>query len=218
MFSEFAAALGTGVAARMLAGLGIRQLIKFIPVYGQTAGLAASAATSFAVTYALGKAAVYFLSKRRIGSDDPAGVARAYRAGPARRVPPGQATGCEHGCQAMKDEGSRSMLYLRLAIVGIGLLLPSLTLIPFGSIWLWQNGYLLHWAIAACLAVLAAYSSSFACSAAPRRPKSQCRHRGEQRPTATPQRMPQTRLDTAGGRGMEARSGYRLVGIAGSSR
>ena len=50
------------------------------------------------------------------------------------------------------------MLYLRLAIVGIGLLLPSLTLIPFGSIWLWQNGYLLHWAVAACLAVLAAYA------------------------------------------------------------
>ncbi len=79
MFSEFAAALGTGVVVRMLAGLGIRQLIKFVPVYGQTAGLAASAATSFAVTYALGKAAVYFLSRRRIGADDPAGVARTYR-------------------------------------------------------------------------------------------------------------------------------------------
>lgn len=79
MFGEFAAALGTGVAARVLTGLGIRQLMKFIPVYGQTAGLAASAATSFAVTYALGKAAVYFLSRRRIGSHDPAGVARAYR-------------------------------------------------------------------------------------------------------------------------------------------
>jgi uncharacterized protein (DUF697 family) len=63
----------------MLAGLGIRQLMKFIPVYGQTAGLAASAATSFAVTYALGKAAVYFLSKRRLGTHDPEGVARTYR-------------------------------------------------------------------------------------------------------------------------------------------
>ncbi|HEX6610911.1 MAG TPA: hypothetical protein VF051_09055, partial [Hyphomicrobiaceae bacterium] len=78
-FSEFAAALGSGVAVRLVAGLGIRQLMKLIPVYGQTAGLAASAATSFAVTYALGKAAVYFLSKRRIGADDPAGVARTYR-------------------------------------------------------------------------------------------------------------------------------------------
>lgn len=79
VFGEFAAALGSGVAARVVAGLGIRQLMKFIPVYGQTAGMAASAAMSFAVTYALGKAAVYFLSKRRIGADDPAGVARAYR-------------------------------------------------------------------------------------------------------------------------------------------
>jgi uncharacterized protein (DUF697 family)/predicted GTPase len=78
-FSEFAAALGSGVAVRLVAGLGIRQLMKLIPVYGQTAGLAASAATSFAVTYALGKAAVYFLSKRRIGADDPTGVARTYR-------------------------------------------------------------------------------------------------------------------------------------------
>jgi uncharacterized protein (DUF697 family)/predicted GTPase len=79
VFGEFAAALGSGVAIRMLAGLGIRQLMKFIPVYGQTAGLAASAATSFAVTYALGKAAVYFLSKRRLGTHDPEGVARTYR-------------------------------------------------------------------------------------------------------------------------------------------
>lgn len=61
----------------------------------------------------------------------------------------------------MKREGSRSMLYLRLAILGIGLLLPSLTLIPFGSIWLWQHGYLVHWAIAACLAVLVAYAVQF---------------------------------------------------------
>jgi uncharacterized protein (DUF697 family) len=79
VFGEFAAALGSGVAVRLMAGLGIRQLLKFVPIYGQTAGLAVSAATSFAVTYALGKAAVYFLSKRRIGADDPAGVARTYR-------------------------------------------------------------------------------------------------------------------------------------------
>jgi predicted GTPase len=61
----------------------------------------------------------------------------------------------------MKNESSRSMLYLRLAILGVGLLLPSLTLIPFGSIWLWQHGYLLYWAVAACLMVLAAYVVQF---------------------------------------------------------
>jgi predicted GTPase len=61
----------------------------------------------------------------------------------------------------MKGESSRSMLYLRFAILGVGLLLPSLTLIPFGSIWLWQHGYLLYWAVAACLMVLAAYVVQF---------------------------------------------------------
>jgi uncharacterized protein (DUF697 family) len=77
-FSEFGAALGTGVVARLLAGLGIRQLAKLIPIYGQTVAAATSAATSFAVTYALGKAAVYFLSRRRVGASDPEGVARTY--------------------------------------------------------------------------------------------------------------------------------------------
>ena len=32
-----------------------------------------------------------------------------------------------------------------LIMLGLGLLVPALTLIPLGSLWLWQNGYLLHW-------------------------------------------------------------------------
>lgn len=32
-----------------------------------------------------------------------------------------------------------------LILLGIGLLIPALSLIPLGSLWLWQNGYLLHW-------------------------------------------------------------------------
>lgn len=55
------------------------------------------------------------------------------------------------------NEPSRTTLYVRGLILGIGLLLPSLTLIPFGSVWLWQHGYLLHWAIATCITVGAAY-------------------------------------------------------------
>lgn len=77
--AEFAAALGTGTIVRALSSFGIRQLAKLVPVYGQTAAAATSAAMSFAVTYALGEAAAYFLSRRRLGSADPAGVARAYR-------------------------------------------------------------------------------------------------------------------------------------------
>lgn len=32
-----------------------------------------------------------------------------------------------------------------LILIAIGLLIPALSLIPLGSFWLWQNGYLLYW-------------------------------------------------------------------------
>jgi hypothetical protein len=34
---------------------------------------------SFATTYALGKAACYFLARRKAGASDPSGVAQAYK-------------------------------------------------------------------------------------------------------------------------------------------
>ena len=76
--AEFAGALGTGVAARTLVGFGIRQMAKLIPVYGQTVAAAASAASSYAVTYAIGKAAIYFLRRRQRGLKSD-GTARAYQ-------------------------------------------------------------------------------------------------------------------------------------------
>lgn len=79
MLGEFAGCLGAGVVARLAATFGIRQLAKLIPVYGQTAGAAMAAATSFATTYALGTAGCYFLAKRKLGESDPKGVARTYR-------------------------------------------------------------------------------------------------------------------------------------------
>ncbi len=75
---EFAACLGVGAVSRYAAGFGLRQLAKLIPVYGQTAGAAAAAATSFATTFAIGKAACYFLSIHRAGGSDPKGVAETY--------------------------------------------------------------------------------------------------------------------------------------------
>ena len=78
--AEFAGALGAGVAARTLVGLGLRQLAKFIPVYGQTVATVTSAATSFAVTFALGKAAVHFLTRQQRGLDPQEGTAAAYQA------------------------------------------------------------------------------------------------------------------------------------------
>jgi uncharacterized protein (DUF697 family) len=77
---EFAAALGIGAVSRLVASFGLRELSKLIPVYGQTAGAAAAAAASFAATFAIGKAACYFLAQHRAGAVDPEGVAKAYSA------------------------------------------------------------------------------------------------------------------------------------------
>ena len=79
LFGEFGACLGATTATQIAAGFGLRQLAKLIPVYGQSIGAAAAAAMSFATTIALGKAAVYFLNRRKAGVSDPEGVARAYR-------------------------------------------------------------------------------------------------------------------------------------------
>jgi uncharacterized protein (DUF697 family) len=77
-YAEFAAALGTGTLLRAVSTFGARQLIKLIPVYGQTAGAAAAAAASFAATYAMGKAASYFLVRRQQGRQTEQ-VAAIYR-------------------------------------------------------------------------------------------------------------------------------------------
>jgi uncharacterized protein (DUF697 family) len=79
MMRNFAASLGTGTALRIGLGLGVRQLAKLVPGYGQTIGAAAAGAASFAVTYALGHAACYYLGLARSGKEDAEGVARIYR-------------------------------------------------------------------------------------------------------------------------------------------
>src|SRR5262245_49753152 len=45
----------------------------------------------------------------------------------------------------------------RLALLAVALLLPSLSLIPLGTLWLWEHGYIIHWAIGTCLTVIAIY-------------------------------------------------------------
>lgn len=77
--AEFASALGATTLIRVASGFGARELAKLVPIYGQTAGAAAAAGMSFATTYALGKAACYFLARRKAGASDPAGVAQAYK-------------------------------------------------------------------------------------------------------------------------------------------
>jgi uncharacterized protein (DUF697 family) len=78
--AAFAGCFGTGAIVRLLSSMGIRQMAKLVPVYGQTAGAVAASASSFATTFALGKAACYFLARRRAGETDPEGVADAYKA------------------------------------------------------------------------------------------------------------------------------------------
>jgi len=77
--AEFAGALGASTLIRIGSGFGARQLAKLVPLYGQTAGAAAAAGLSFATTYALGKAACYFLGRRKMGASDPSGVAQTYK-------------------------------------------------------------------------------------------------------------------------------------------
>jgi uncharacterized protein (DUF697 family) len=79
VLAEFAGALGASTLIQIGSGFGARQLAKLVPLYGQTAGAAAAAVMSFATTYALGKAACYFLGRRKSGASDPAGVAQTYK-------------------------------------------------------------------------------------------------------------------------------------------
>ncbi|MCH8530013.1 MAG: GTP-binding DUF697 domain-containing protein [Saccharospirillum sp.] len=76
--SEFAASLGSGVLLGMGASFGARQLGKLVPVYGQTVGALAAGTASAAVTYALGRAACYYLEKAEAGQADPEGVSDTY--------------------------------------------------------------------------------------------------------------------------------------------
>jgi predicted GTPase len=46
----------------------------------------------------------------------------------------------------------------RAALLAVALLLPAASLIPLGSLWLWQQGYLIYWAIGTSLAVACVYS------------------------------------------------------------
>src|SRR5262245_49910010 len=77
-YAEFIAAVGTGALLRTASAFGIRQLVKLVPVYGQTVGATAAAAASFAATYAVGKAASYYLAQRQSGrhAEDVASVYR----------------------------------------------------------------------------------------------------------------------------------------------
>ncbi|SDY45646.1 YcjF family protein [Nitrosomonas sp. Nm33] len=77
--TEFLTLLGAGIASSYLARLVGRVVTKVIPVLGQTAGAVWGASSSGATTYALGKAAVYFFTRRKNGLNvDPETLRRIY--------------------------------------------------------------------------------------------------------------------------------------------
>ena len=63
--SAFVGTLGTGFGIQYASHLGLRQLVKLLPVYGQTLGSAGAAAVSFATTYAIGRVACLYLYYQR---------------------------------------------------------------------------------------------------------------------------------------------------------
>ncbi len=56
----------------------------------------------------------------------------------------------------MKRE-RKAVVYLRSAMIFLALLLPAFSLIPLGSLWLWERGYLLYWVIAALALAIVSY-------------------------------------------------------------
>ena len=54
-------------------------------------------------------------------------------------------------------EPKKPMGYSRLVLLAVALLLPAASLIPLGSLWLWQHGYVLYWALATSIVVAAVY-------------------------------------------------------------
>ena len=77
--SEFLGLLGAGIGVGYVARTVGRELIKFIPWWGQTVGVIWGATTSGATTYALGKAAGYYFSSRQQARPmDAAALRRVY--------------------------------------------------------------------------------------------------------------------------------------------
>lgn len=80
MVTEFVSLLGASVATGFVSRMIGKTVAKLIPGWGQTIGLVWGASASGATTYALGKAAAYFFTRRRAGLAIDAGALRAVYA------------------------------------------------------------------------------------------------------------------------------------------
>ena len=72
--------MGAGFGVHYASRLGLRQLVKLIPVYGQTVGAASAAVSSYCVTYALGRVGcIYFFNKISGKPTSPDELREVYR-------------------------------------------------------------------------------------------------------------------------------------------
>ncbi|OIO70764.1 MAG: kinase [Zetaproteobacteria bacterium CG1_02_53_45] len=69
--SEFIGSLGAGFGIQYASRLGLRQLVKLIPVYGQTVGAATAVAISFCSTYAIGRVGCKYMYHKNKGESVP---------------------------------------------------------------------------------------------------------------------------------------------------
>lgn len=77
--TEFLGLVGAGIASSYLVRMVGRAVTKVIPILGQTVGAVWGASASGATTYALGKASVYFFTRRKNGLNvDPDTLRRIY--------------------------------------------------------------------------------------------------------------------------------------------
>ena len=67
LLTEMISTLGVGFGVQYAARFGLQQLVKLIPVYGQTVGAASAAVTSYCVTYALGRVGSMYLFNKASG-------------------------------------------------------------------------------------------------------------------------------------------------------
>lgn len=51
-----------------------------------------------------------------------------------------------------------AVFYIRVAMAAVAIFLPLVSLIVLGSVWLWQQGYVLYWALAACSITVLTYA------------------------------------------------------------
>ncbi|TEW54140.1 DUF697 domain-containing protein [Psychromonas sp. RZ22] len=66
-FSELIGTLGSSFALQYSAKLGARELVKLIPIYGQTVGAVGAAVVSFGTSYGLGRVACYYFYHKSKG-------------------------------------------------------------------------------------------------------------------------------------------------------